>query len=121
MSVWVSGGVRRGLALAVQAISPLLVVAACESSPKTGVIEGTAMPCIGPGIPPTVAPVLTISVNDHAGRQVAQQTVRSPYRFRFTIKPGDYVVNASVREDVPKAVHVQPRRTASVALTNSCI
>jgi hypothetical protein len=120
MGTWVSGGVRRGLTLAVFAISPLLVVAACGSSPKAGVIEGTAMLCIGPA-PPTHLPALTIAVKDHAGRQVAQQTVRSPYRFRFTVEPGDYVVSASVRSDAPKAVHVQSRRTTSVALTNSCL
>jgi hypothetical protein len=119
MSASVSGGVRRGLALAVVAISPLLVVAACSSSPKPGVIEGTARPCIG--ALSTRPPVLTIIVTNHAGREVARQVVGSPYAFRFTVVRGEYAVSASgVAADGFQAVHVRPHHTESVTLTNSC-
>jgi hypothetical protein len=117
MSAWSSCGTRRGIVLAV--VGPLLVVAACGSSPKRGgTIEGTAMPC-GPFTSKRVTGTVTVTVTDHAGTEVARQTVGPPYHFRFGVKDGEYFVSAPAA--APKRVHVQPGQTASVALISTCL
>jgi hypothetical protein len=114
----------RGRSLPTVAMTPscsLLLAAACESAPKPGVIDGMAMPCAGPDGFVGPRPVLAMTVKNLAGKQLTHRTVRSPYRFRFTIKSGDYIVTASVSADTPKKVHVQPGKTSSVTLMNACL
>lgn len=98
----------------------LLVLTACESAPKPGVIDGTAVPCDGPG-PVRLPTSMTILVKDTAGKPIAHRTVPAPYHFRFVLNRGNYVVSASDHNDPPETVHVQPGSTASVQLTNACV
>ena len=121
MSAWSSCGTRRGAVLAV--VGPLLVGAACGSSPKRGgTIEGTALPC-DPFASTSKRVTLTVPVNvtvtDRAGTELARQTVGPPYHFRFGVKDGEYIVSAPAA--AAKRVHVQPGQTASVALISKCL
>jgi len=114
-------GSRSCLSVAVPFACSLLLAAACESTTKPGVIAGIAAPCGGPGPAPRAHPVLTVIVQDLAGKELQHRAVRSPYRFRFAIKSGQYIVAVSRSPDVPKKVHVQPGKTSSVQLINECV
>ena len=122
MSAWSSCGTRRGAVLAD--VGPLLVVAACGSSPKRGgTIEGTALPCDPFASTSkrvtTVNVTVTVTVTDRAGTELARQTVGPPYHFRFGVKDGEYIVSAPAAP--AKRVHVQPGQTASVTLISKCL
>lgn len=100
-------GVAAGLSL-------VLLAAACESSsPKTGTIDGRAGGCIAPGYGPRTITVVV----ERAGKEVARQDVRRPYVFRFSVKPGGYVVRTlglGYEEDA--SVHVRSGRRARAAM-----
>ena len=123
MSAWSSYGTHRGAVLAV--VGPLLVVAACGSSPKRGgAIEGTALPCdpfasTSKRVTLTVPVNVNVTVTDRAGTELARQTVGPPYHFRFGVKDGEYIVSAPAAP--AKRVHVQPGQTASVTLISKCL
>ena len=117
-----SGGAGR--AVVVIALSSFLAVSACGSSPKPGVIDRVVALCLGPGPGP---PALTVIVTDRAGREAARQTVARPsYRFRFTVKRGDYIVSVFFfATGTARAVHVKAGHAVHVRLANyepgSCI
>jgi hypothetical protein len=111
MGTRVSG--TAGRVVAVVAVSLLLSVSACGSSPKPGVIEGRATPCVAPGL---VQRVWTIVVKDRAGKEVAQQSVAWGRTFRVTVKRGDYVVSLRSLPDFKIPVHVVAGHTAHVPL-----
>jgi hypothetical protein len=102
-----------GRAVAVVATGLLLAVSACGSSPKPGVIEGTATPCVPPGLSQRA---WTIVVKDRAGTEVARRSVATGSTFRFTVKRGDYVVSLRSLPGFKISVHVVAGHSVHVPL-----
>jgi len=87
-------------------------------TPATGAIDGTAEPCAPMGAPPSR--VVTVRLQDAAGKPVTEQHVAKPWTFTFVVAAGDYTVMAPAEHDNPITVHVAPGATAHVRLVNPC-
>lgn len=108
---------RTGL-IGIAAIGVLtLGVSSCANHAAGGYLQGRAHPCSGPG--PTIAPdrSLTISVRQ-GGRRIAQVNVKTPFEFKFALKPGSYIVVAP--GDAAVGATVRAGRTTRIVLYANC-
>ena len=105
--------------VALVAVCSALVLAGCASTPRSGTIIGVGSPCIGPMNPPRDY-LMTVSVLDANERVVAQNSrLANPYRFTFTVPPGDYTVTAAGDSQVK--AHVQGGKVVYVVLGADCL
>jgi hypothetical protein len=100
-----------------------LVVAAssltgCSSAKSDGALSGTATPCMGPvAIPSGFRQHITVKQLD--GSTVVQAGgVASPYRFKFSLKPGTYEVSAIAAHTL--TTRVRSGTTTTVNLFDNC-
>lgn len=96
------------------------VIASSSGPTKTaalGHVTGLAYPCVGisavMGTPVTV----TLRIGSHV---VASQTVRYPHLFRFSARPGRYVLSSSAQTSRPHAAVIRAESTIRIDLNTSC-
>ena len=128
--------VRGDVALALAGLIISTAIAGCSGSAtkpaasptaRSGTLNGTAMACIGPGLPPGRDNVtVTVDISNSHGQHVARRLLRAsgraaygPIPFALTLPVGRYT--ASTLADGARTVQITAGRTSTVALVNSCI
>ena len=107
----------------VAAVAMTLVLAACTTSTTrpTGVVTGVANPCVGLVLAGSALPRVTALL--HFGPTVvASTTIKSGAKYRFSVAPGSYKVEA---EQVgfpyrPKDVVVQAGHSVTTNFPDCC-
>jgi hypothetical protein len=87
----------------------LLVLLACTGcgSKHPGVITGMTSPCVGPAPAPGATPFDELSVTVEVvgpAQTVTSQTVKYPWRYSFTVAPGQYTVQSGSDTETVKVV-----------------
>jgi hypothetical protein len=125
---------RGGLGLSGLIIS--IAIAGCSGSgakptasptAKSGTLSGTALACIGPGLPPGRDNVtVEVDISDSHGQRVARRMLHAngkaaygPIPFSLTLPVGRYT--ASTPADNAQTVQVSAGHNSTVTLINSCI
>jgi len=110
--------VRRSLMVIVVGSLVVVSIAACSPASSVGYVVGKVALCAGG--PSTTAPkgLTRIVILKQGGHGVQRRVVGKPFRFRFTVHPGSYLVLAE--GDRPVSVRVSARQTVTVRPVPAC-
>src|ERR1022692_4321329 len=104
----------------IASIPLLTLLAASCSSPAPapyGIITGTVSTCPNPLLGIIPAGLRRQVAIEHSGRIVTRSQTSAPFRFRFSLPPGTYLI--TTRGDTPVRVRVIAGQTIHARLANA--